>query len=215
MYISYCEMSIIVCNSYRSQELNNFFLLFQNELFLFSNVLSRYIYRSFLLNKAKLFFLYFYNAKNKIIIYNLRVFLISVLYALVQSEINSYLSISLVLRYLYFFLNTLISIYKISFFYLIHLFNFFSFTKVYMYYLFFSLFNRNNGFGLPRKKHYETILRSPHGHKKSKEKFVKILYRRGLRNPSFFVTSSNILMNELFTRKKGVLVIHKYSIPVS
>ena len=153
MYISYREMSIIVCNSYRSQELNNFFLLFQNELFLFSNVLSRYIYRSFLLNKAKLFFLYFYNAKNKIIIYNLRVFLISVLYASVQSEINSYLSISLVLRYLYFFLNTLISIYKISFFYLIHLFNFFSFTKVYMYYLFFSLFNRNNGFGLPRKKY--------------------------------------------------------------
>jgi hypothetical protein len=208
-------MSIIVCNSYRSQNLNNFFILLNKEFSLFNDVLIRYLYRSYLLTKTKLFFLDLLNINNFIAVNSLNTSFIYVLHGISQYDINTKTEMFFLLRYLRYFSNLFVFVYKLSLFFLIKLCNFFLFTNVYVYCALFFFFYRNKGFALPTKRHYETILRSPHGQKKTKEKFVKLLYRRGLKYPSFFVTASNLLMNQLFNKKKGVLIIHKYSIHVS
>lgn len=204
-------MSVIICNSYNKASLHNFFILLNKEFFLFNNALIKYLYESYFLCKIKIFFLYFSILRKYIDVDNFRYMFILILYFL-KCRNKSSLSLFFNLRYCNFFDIIFRSFYNISLTFLISFLLFSYFSYLYVYNVFFFLSYNNNGFGLPRKRHSEVILKSPHGQKKAKEHFIQCLHRRGIRYPSFYVTEKNLLVNQLFNKNKGILVMHKYHI---
>jgi hypothetical protein len=208
-------MSVILCSSYKRHYLNNFFILLNKEFSLFNNALIKYLFYSFVLCKIRVFFLYLFIIRKHVNFLCFFSFFVFLLYLLQRMHKSSYNSVAFYLcscgffSYLcLFFFSIFLSFFNIFLFFL-------NFSYIYKYILFFFFFYKNYGFGLPCKRHYEIILKSPHGHKKSKERFLKKIYRRGLQYPCFYATDTNIWLNRLFNQKKGILLMHRFYININ
>lgn len=206
-------MTVIVGSSYKKYYLNNFFILLNKELSLFNNALSRFLYYSLSLQKLKIFFFYLIIVKKYVNLCSFRIFFIFLMYLL--QRYNSLSDICFFFRrFSFFFYNFFSMFYSISSKFFNAFLLFIKFSVIYTYLTFFFIYYRNNGYSLPTKKHYEIVLRSPHGHKKAKERFVKKLYRRGIQCPLFYATDTNLLFSKLFNYKKGLLISYYISIDV-
>jgi len=92
---------------------------------------------------------------------------------------------------------------------------FFKFVKsacVHSFWCSYFLFFTNRGFALPSKISTETVLRSAHSNKKSREQFSICLYRRGFSYPPFLSTSRGYLLRKIMKLPPGASFRHSYNL---
>lgn len=80
------------------------------------------------------------------------------------------------------------------------------------YWFYVCSYNKVSLFSLPSKRTKETVLRSSHGNKKSREQFSSILYRMGVRYPSFLATRSGYLLRKIVFSPPGASLCNKYAL---
>lgn len=212
MYCLSCRMSFVILKGYDPKFLNNSYVLVSSGFYAVNRSLLRCTYVLVLLYRIRFNLLSFYLIDRSWSIINCKFFLLIHLFILYGgsnffcSWINSFFFLSRTkFEYSYFLVS----------FFFDCLLKYVNVLFIYIYWCSCLLFYKNNVFSLPSKVSYETVLRSAHSHKKSREQFSISLHRRGFHYFSFLVTRKGYFLRKIIDHSYGVSVKYEEEIKIN